>query len=519
MLRTASLGPLLAVASCLPPYQTTSDYCERDSDCNVPGHPERSFCDVNGEYQEWAHLCIEPPWDGGVPDPDAAIDAGAECTSSSQCTAPNAPICGAGGTCEPCAEGETGDDDCAAKNPLFPRCKATGACVECLGPGDCTAASEPVCDAASDACRECQAHAECASEVCDLGSGACVDAATIVYVDQASGADGGSCGSQGSPCATLGGAQGGLAKVDSTKTLVRVRDGVYGESVAVTDGKSVTLVGAGATVSPPSSSNTPGLLVTGGSEVTLDGLSLANATGGSNADGVRCSGSSSSVTLIGVAISGNAASGVQATDCTVVVTGATISGNDATGVQATSCTLTIARTTISGNDGGGVSIDSCAFTLVNSFIVRNGATGAGGTSFGGVRVWNSADRSPQLFEFNTVADNAASSIADSSGVECAVVSAMVASSNIVYANNGAPALDTNANCAWAYSDIQGGQPGTENLDTNPEFEDPAGGDFHLQTGSPCQNVADPDATLDVDFDGQPRPMGGRRDVGADEVVE
>ena len=54
---------------------------------------------------------------------------------------------------------------------------------------------------------------------------------------------------------------------------------------------------------------------------------------------------------------------------------------------------------------------------------------------------------------------------------------------------------------------------------DPEFENAVEGNFHLKTTSPCKNTADPAATLEVDIDGDARPLGGRHDMGADEVVE
>ena len=67
-----------------------------------------------------------------------------------------------------------------------------------------------------------------------------------------------------------------------------------------------------------------------------------------------------------------------------------------------------------------------------------------------------------------------------------------------------------------YSCIQGGWPGSGNIKSNPLLE-PDG--YHLNVGSPCINTGNPDHPVDAnksDIDGQPRIIGGRVDIGADE---
>ena len=58
----------------------------------------------------------------------------------------------------------------------------------------------------------------------------------------------------------------------------------------------------------------------------------------------------------------------------------------------------------------------------------------------------------------------------------------------------------------SYSDVQGGYPGTGNIDANPLFIDAPNGDFHLQASSPCINSGDPASPLD--------PDSSRADMGA-----
>lgn len=49
---------------------------------------------------------------------------------------------------------------------------------------------------------------------------------------------------------------------------------------------------------------------------------------------------------------------------------------------------------------------------------------------------------------------------------------------------------------------------------NPLFVNPAGGDFHLQAGSPLINMGTAVSIVASDFDGRPRPQGSNYDIGA-----
>ncbi|MGD0210187.1 MAG: choice-of-anchor Q domain-containing protein, partial [Desulfomonilia bacterium] len=56
--------------------------------------------------------------------------------------------------------------------------------------------------------------------------------------------------------------------------------------------------------------------------------------------------------------------------------------------------------------------------------------------------------------------------------------------------------------------------GTDNISGDPQFVNPTGGDFHLQTNSPCINAGSSNAVGSVDLDGNPRIVGGFVDMGA-----
>ncbi len=77
-----------------------------------------------------------------------------------------------------------------------------------------------------------------------------------------------------------------------------------------------------------------------------------------------------------------------------------------------------------------------------------------------------------------------------------------------------------------YSNIQGGYPGTGNINQDPLFVDPANGNFHLQSGSPCIDAGDNTAPEipGLDFDGDDRIIDGDGngnaivDMGVDEFA-
>jgi len=70
---------------------------------------------------------------------------------------------------------------------------------------------------------------------------------------------------------------------------------------------------------------------------------------------------------------------------------------------------------------------------------------------------------------------------------------------------------------FSFNDVQGGWPGTGNIDADPLFVDPASNDFHLTWNSPCRNAGDNTAvTVPHDFEGDSRIALGRVDMGADE---
>jgi hypothetical protein len=84
----------------------------------------------------------------------------------------------------------------------------------------------------------------------------------------------------------------------------------------------------------------------------------------------------------------------------------------------------------------------------------------------------------------------------------------------IYPDNKTPVINYCCIQGWT-----GNLGGTGNIGDEPLFLDSTGGNYHLSELSPCINAGDPNHLVDPnesDIDGQPRIIGGRVDMGADE---
>lgn len=79
--------------------------------------------------------------------------------------------------------------------------------------------------------------------------------------------------------------------------------------------------------------------------------------------------------------------------------------------------------------------------------------------------------------------------------------------SILWSNNGTS--NEYQNCQVSYSCIEDGCSGSTNIAWFPYFEDVSGDDYHLETYSPCIDVADPNG----DYDKEPSGGGGRLNMG------
>lgn len=403
-----------------------------------------------------------------------------------------------------------GNDDCAAPTGVCD-IDVTMMCVQCTvsEPGACSGVT-PVC--VSNQCQKCTAHGQCAASNVCLPDGSCADGQQVAYV--ANGGAGTVC-TQASPCGTL---DDGLK---AGRPYVKVAAGTVTDTKTTTiDGRAVTILAdPGAQVSRTNA----GVILqvqNDGADVKIFDLEIMGGIGAANPAISIPSGGAPKLTLTRVTVDGNQGIGILAASGSLTLSRSSVSTNTGGGISISgSGALTMSRSTVRGNTGGGISVSGVQFDITNSFIVQNGGLLS---LVGGIDLPQIAATGSHRLDFNTIAANAGNASVNS-GINCStVVVPVVFNSNIIYGNvvsSGGKQLGGSLMCSAVYSDV-GPDPsvGTGNINMDPMFVNPQN-NFHLMATSPAKDVADPAATLAEDIDGDVRPQGPRRDMGADEIQQ
>jgi hypothetical protein len=191
-------------------------------------------------------------------------------------------------------------------------------------------------------------------------------------------------------------------------------------------------------------------------------------------------------------------------------------------------------------DGGGIYCNNSFPVVSNSIIRWNTASRYGGgiyCYFGSVPIlnnciisYNTADYGAGLCSYGfgtdpevincTFSMNSAGA-SGGGGIACLNSSSPTLINSILW--NDSPDEIYSGTPTVSYSNIQGGYPGTGNIDQDPLFVDMLSGDFHLTLNSPCIDIGTNSALLSpTDFEGDPRICDGDFngsdivDMGADE---
>ena len=196
--------------------------------------------------------------------------------------------------------------------------------------------------------------------------------------------------------------------------------------------------------------------------------------------------------------------------------------NDASSPVLSNCTISDNATLYSG--GGMFNWNSSNPTLMNCTFVANTADWGGGmrnhsgrpiltncafienwaTQGGGMFNWTSSR--PTLFNCTFAANSADDGRALACDSYQQQYPSTVSMANCVLWNGGDEVWNNDASTITiTYSDVFGGWADEGNIDADPLFVDPGNDDYHLATGSPCNDAGDNEAVpadeLDLDGDG------------------
>jgi hypothetical protein len=322
-------------------------------------------------------------------------------------------------------------------------------------------------------------------------------------------------------------------------------ESLYGPGVTVIQGKSPGGVNAIRCVYLTNGATLTGFTLTNGATLTSGNPSYEVSGGGLLCESVSAV-ASNCVVVGNMANNGGGVEGGTLNGCTITRNSATygggVSGYSQSFSDATISNLLvnciIASNSVNGHGGGafGSTLYNClvtsnttgfaytgggaAYSTLTDCVISNNSTPGyqgGGVSFSTlnnclvVRNWAQSDGGGALnstLNNCTVASNTVPNGSGGGVYSCALTN------SLVYYNSGS-ANPNYAGTTFNYCDTMPLAPGAGNITNPPSFANLVGGNFHLQSNSPCINSGDNAyVSAATDLDGNPRIVVGTVDMGA-----
>ena len=428
------------------------------------------------------------------------------CRTVANCKDDDKPICDAETlSCRPCRPG-TDDIACRNRNSGTPLCGSNGHCsVACTSSAECTRSNPrtqtPICE--RNTCRRCLVSADCESGVCSA-DGSCVPTSDVLFVNN-KGPDcmngGPQDGTELHPfCKLSEGITNALDKARSAILISPSADPYEGIELTSAPSQGLLLRGIGSQRSDVKILSTtvqrPGLriMLNSGQRIEVQNLQIQAPFG----KAVDCTGTGK-LTLSNIQID-----------------------SSATGIAASECTLVLDRARIYANTVIGVSLDNVTYTVDNLMLWSNeiGMKLTGG--MGTVR-------------FATIYGNGRGTSPSTPGVTCTGGPMVTLENSIIY-NNVSASKNSGQTAGCLLSNVvtddsEATGPGVKMLTmTSPiDFVVGVGAvpDLDLRLKSDSANTRNTSIDkltpttgmtfIDHDIDGGPRPVNGSADIGAHEV--
>lgn len=439
------------------------------------------------------------------------------CTSSAECTDPATPYC-VGTTCVADCESDT---SCVgAGRGMF--CAPDGECVDCLLDEQCPATA-PVCDEASNACRECADDSQCASGICLAAEGICHPEVDAVFVSS-DGADAGDC-TASMPCESVA---YGLTQITTVRRVLRLPGLNLTQADGIVIDRDVYIDAAGTRLERSTSG--PIITVSNQAIVTIEGIRLTSAKSEpavSVTDGSQVVAERVVLEDVRVEVDFNGLLRIVRSSSTGSTIDCSMAGNlelrqndfDRVPISTNRCKVTIAQNHLRQFGAGSHYTTTAPILIENNLVEISAPTSQIG--FLEIASTLSGPEVPATIRFNTFINTHPTP--SLTLFTCTNNAEHRFTSNVTIGHS--PNLfQQPSTCLVDHSafDAVAEVPRGDANVAAPEEElvvDYAGGDFRPAPGSPARGAGDPAQDPGEDIDGNPRPVpaGSPPDVGAFEV--